>query len=149
MAKSVGMRATRVAAALAIGVLGVTAGAAYAGPTPPPQSQEVGYRDATPDPTGLAIGSDGHCSGALPREAPHSFKAPARGTLKVTLAGFEGVWGLHLEDAKGSVLGDTDSTTGTPTLSVKAKKAGTVINIRPCNIAGSPDATITLLFTFG
>ena len=137
----------RLIVALAVGGAGMVSSAVYAAPKPPPQTQEVTFRDPTADPTGYAIGSDGHCSGVLPREAPYSFKAPARGTVKVTLSGFQGVWGLHLEDAKGSVTGATDSTSGTPTLSVKSKKPGTIVNVRPCNMAGSPDATIKLVFT--
>ena len=145
------MRRTATALTVAL-TLGLTAGSALAGPKPPgpppQQSQEVTYTDPTPDPTGLAVGTDGHCSGLLPKEAPHRFTAPGRGTLKVALGGFEGVWGLHIQDAKGNVIADTDSTNGAISLTAKAKTRGTVIDIAPCNLAGSPEATITLVFTF-
>ena len=106
----------------------------------------VAYRDPTPDPTGMAVGSDGHCSGLLPAEAPYVFTAPARGTLKVTLGGFEGEWALHLEDPKGSVLAETDTTGAYESLTVKVKKAGDV-HVQPCNLFGTPDGLITLQFT--
>jgi len=115
---------------------------------PKPVTQTVPFRDATPDPSGMAVGSDGHCSGLLPREKPHSFTAPARGTVKVTLGGFGGEWALHLLNAKGSVLAETDTQApGYETLSVKVKKAG-VVDVLPCNLAGTPDGTITLVFTY-
>ncbi|HVE97594.1 MAG TPA: hypothetical protein VNA12_00250 [Mycobacteriales bacterium] len=134
-------------------LLGITAAtiAAFALPgsaAPKSMTYTVDFRDATPDPTGMAVGDDGHCSGLLPREAPHVFKAPARGTLKATLGGFEGEWALHLMDAKGSVLAETDTTGAYESLSVKAKKAGTVIHVLPCNLVGTPDGTITIVFTY-
>lgn len=75
-----------------------TPGLAGAAPRPKPINQTAPFRDATPDPTGPAAGDDGHCSGLLPREKPYAFKAPARGTLKVSIAGFNGEWALHLLD---------------------------------------------------
>ena len=112
---------------------------------PAPTTETVPYRDATPDPSGVAVGDDGHCSGLLPREAPHEFTAPGRGSLKVTLGAFTGEWALHLLNEKGSVLAETD-TTDYESLTVKVKK-GSVVGIQPCNIAGTPDGTITLVFT--
>lgn len=124
--------------------MGLVTASAHAA-TPAAKAEEVAYRDPTPDPTGLAVGS-GHCAGVLPREAPHVFTAPTRGTLKVAVTGFQGVWGLHLEDAKGNVLTDTDSTASDLVLSVKVKKAGAVVHVAPCNLGGTVDATITLTF---
>ena len=117
----------------------------HAAPRPTPTTETVPFRDATPDPTGMAVGSDGHCSGLLPREAPYEFTAPLRGTLKVTLGGFTGEWALHLLNEKGSVLSETD-TTDYESLTVKVKK-GAVVGVLPCNLAGTPDGTITLVFT--
>lgn len=126
----------------------VTLAAPVRSAPPKPVTETVPFRDATPDPSGIAVGSDGHCSGLLPREQPHTFTAPARGTLKVTLGGFAGEWALHLLNEKGSVLAETDTAAPAyESLSVKVKKAG-VVDVLPCNLAGTPDGTITLLFTY-
>ncbi|HVF19442.1 MAG TPA: hypothetical protein VNA14_04275 [Mycobacteriales bacterium] len=139
------MRLAMLPLAVAVAVAGLVT-PSHAAPRPQPRTETVPFRDATPDPTGMAVGSDGHCSGLLPREAPHKFTAPARGTLKVTLGGFTGEWALHLLNEKGTVLSETD-TTGYESLTVKVKK-GAVVGVLPCNLVGTPDGTITLVFTY-
>ena len=139
------MRRVLLTAVIATTVVGVAAPGGAA-PRPKQTTTTVPFRDATPDPTGVAVGSDGHCSGLLPRETPHAFTAPARGSLKVTLGGFTGEWALHLLSEKGSVLAETD-TTDYETLTVKVKK-GAVVGVLPCNLVGTADGTITLVFTY-
>ena len=135
-------------------VLMVTAGLALsaapgaAAPKPKPIAQEVPYTDATPDYSGWVVGTDSHCAGLLPREEPYAFKAPAAGTLKVSISGFTGEWALDLRNDKGAVLAETDVLAPEQeSLTVKLRKGG-VVNIAPCNLAGTPEALISLLFTY-
>lgn len=119
----------------------------FAGPKPKPIKQTVPFTDATPDPTGVAVGSDGHCSGLLPREAPIAFKAPGAGKLEVSISGFTGEWALQLRSEKDVVLAADDVPPPSfETLSIKLKKAGTV-NVLPCNLAGTPNAVVQIIFT--
>ena len=113
-----------------------------------PIEQQVPFTDATPDVTGLHPASDAHCNGFVPQEAPYAFKAPAAGKLKVSISGFTGEWALELRDEKGQVLAEQDvSSPELESLTVKLRKPATV-NIRPCNLAGTSQATIALLFTY-
>lgn len=117
-------------------------------PKPKPISQEVPFTDSTPDYSGWAVGEDSHCAGALPREEPYVFTAPAAGTLKVAISGFTGEWALDLRNEKGAVLAETDVLAPElETLTVKLRKPG-VVNIAPCNLAGTPEALISLVFTY-
>ena len=139
------MRSTTIltASALVLTALAIPA----LGKPPKPIEETVPFRDATADPTGVAVG-DGHCAGLLPQEAPYQFKAPARGTLKVSISGFQGDWALHVMDEKRSVLAAQDAAPPeTEKISVKVRKAG-VINVLPCNLAGTPDSVIKLTFTY-
>ncbi len=118
-----------------------------AGPKPKPTTQTVTFTDATPDPSGIAVGSDGHCSGLLPRETPIAFKAPSAGRLEVSLGGFTGEWALQLRNDKDVVLAAGDVPPPSfETLSIKVKKAGT-IKVLPCNLAGTPNAVVRISFT--
>ena len=124
-----------------------TPGFAAPKPKPKPISQEVPFTDATPDYSGWVVGTDSHCAGALPREEPYAFKAPAAGTLKVSISGFTGEWALDLRNEKGAVLAETDVIGELETLTVKLRKPG-LVNIAPCNLAGTPEALISLVFTY-
>lgn len=141
---------TRLPLALLL-VAGLTAtatpGLAAPKPKPKPISQEVPFTDSTPDYSGWAIGEDSHCAGVLPREEPYVFTAPAAGTLKVAISGFTGEWALDLRDAKGRVIAETDVLGGFETLTIKLKRK-TPVSIAPCNLAGSPEALISLVFTY-
>ena len=131
-------------------VLAITAtpGDAAPKPKPKPITQEVPFTDATPDYSGWAVGTDSHCAGLLPRESAYAFKAPAAGTLKVSISGFTGEWALDLRNDKGAVLAETDVLAPElETLTVKLRKAG-VVHIGPCNLAGTPEALISLVFTY-
>ena len=115
---------------------------------PKPITQKVPFTDATPDVTGLHPASDAHCNGFVPQEKPYEFKAPAAGKLKVSIDGFTGEWALELRDAKGAVLAEQDvSSPERESLTVKLRKPA-VVNIRPCNLVGSSQATISLVFTY-
>lgn len=134
---------------LAVTALAATAAPALAAPPKPkPITQEVAFTDATPDYSGWAVGSDSHCAGVLPREAAYEFKAPAAGSLKVSISGFDGEWALELRDAKGNVLAETDVLAPEQeTLTIKLRRPG-IVNIAPCNLAGTPEALISLVFTY-
>ena len=133
-------------ALLLTAAVAATAPSAFAGPKP--IKQEVAYTDATPDVTGLHPASDAHCNGFLPQEAPHLFKAPAAGKLQVSISGFTGEWALELRDDKGKVLAEEDvSSPELESLTIKLRKPA-VVNIRPCNLVGSSQAKISLVFTY-
>lgn len=135
-------------ALLLVASVASAAGPAVAGPKPKPIEKTVSYTDATPDLTGLRPGSDAHCNGLLPQEAPYEFKAPAAGKLKVSIDGFTGEWALELRDAGGRVLAEQDVTTpAREELTVKLRKPA-VVHVRPCNLAGGPNGTISLVFTY-
>ena len=136
-----------VLAVTAVALVGGVTAPSLAAPKRKPITKTVPFRDATPDPSGIAVGSDGHCSGLLPREKAYAFQAPAAGTLKASISGFSGEWAMQLRDTKDRVLAEDDVTGGFETLSVKVRKAG-VVNVLPCNLAGTPDSVITLVFTF-
>ena len=126
----------------------VLAAPSFAAPKPKPIKQTVPFRDATPDPSGIAVGSDGHCSGLLPREAPIAFKAPAAGKLEVSISGFTGEWALQLRNDKDAVLAAQDvPPPDFEKLSIKIRKA-TTINVLPCNLAGSTEAIVDIIFTY-
>lgn len=125
-----------------------TPGDAAPKPKPKPIVQEIPFTDATPDYSGWAVGPDSHCAGVLPREEPYAFKAPAAGTLKVSISGFTGEWALDLRNEKGAVLAETDVLSPeTESLTIKLRKPG-VVSIAPCNLAGTPEALISLVFTY-
>lgn len=131
-----------------ITAVAATAAPSVAAPKPKPIKQEVPFTDATPDYSGWAIGPDSHCAGLLPREEPYVFKAPAAGTLKVSISGFTGEWALDLRNEKGDVLAETDTLhPELETLSIKVRKP-TVVHVAPCNLAGTPEALISLVFTY-
>lgn len=135
-------------ALIVIAAVAATAAPGAAAPKPKPITQEVPFTDATPDYSGWAIGTDSHCAGVLPREAAYEFKAPAAGSLKVSISGFTGEWALDLRDAKGNVLAETDVLAPEQeTLTIKLRRPG-VVNIAPCNLAGTPEALISLVFTY-
>jgi hypothetical protein len=138
----------RTLALLVVATVAATAAPGLAAPKPKPITQEVPFTDATPDYSGWAVGPDSHCAGLLPREAPHEFQVPAAGSLKVSISGFTGEWALDLRDAKGNVLAETDVLAPEQeTLTIKLRRPG-VVNIAPCNLAGTPEALISLVFTY-
>ena len=140
------MKVVPLALALTAAVA-ATATPGMAAPSKKPVVQEVAYTDATPDLTGLRPDSDAHCNGLLPQEAPYVFKAPAAGSLKVSISGFTGEWALELRDPSGRVLAETDVTTPElESLTVKVRKP-TAVSIRPCNLVGSAQGKISLVFT--
>ncbi len=120
----------------------------FAAPKPKPITQTMPFRDATPDPSGIAVGSDGHCSGLLPREAPLVVKLPAAGSFEVSISGFTGEWALQLRSDKDVVLAAQDvAPPEFEKLRIKVRKA-TTIRVLPCNLVGSPDSVVKTVFTF-
>jgi hypothetical protein len=136
-------------ALIATVVAGVSlAGVANAGP-PKGFTKTVSYTDATPDPSGNAgSGNESHCSGKLPAEAGIAVKIPGPGTVDVTLGGFQGDWALQVKDASGEILGGDDvNPPAYESTSVRLKKAAT-ITILPCNMEGTPSATVTYTYAY-
>lgn len=131
---------------LLVATVAVTATPGLAGPKP--IRQEVPFTDATPDVTGLHPASDAHCNGFVPQEKPYVFRAPAAGKLQASIGGFTGEWALELRDDKGRVLAEQDvSSPERESLTVKLRRPAAV-HIRPCNLVGSSEATISLVFTY-
>jgi hypothetical protein len=85
-----------------------------------------------------------------------TLKAPAAGTLKVELTGFQGDWDITIFDDKNKplVAGGGTSTPNTntgankDTATYKAKKAMT-LKIVTCNFVGSPTANAKYVYTYG
>lgn len=111
-------------------------------------SKTVAFTDGTPDPSGnAASGNENHCSGKLPQEKPVSVTLPGAGSLDISIDGFQGDWALQVRDASGEVIaGDDVNPPGYEATSVSVKKAATV-QILPCNLEGTPQATIHYTFT--
>lgn len=91
----------------------------------------------------------------IPSDHHEPFKAPAPGTLKVVISGFEGDFDGAIVDSKGKYLAASDNAAATPntaqgvkeTITYKVKKAQDLV-IRVCNFAASPAANVTYTFTF-
>jgi hypothetical protein len=140
-----------------IAAVGVSLGApAFAG-AKKPITKTVSYTDATADPTGnVSVDKKGledeslHCSaGKLPsNEKGITFAAPAPGSLKVAISGFQGDWSLQIRDAKGKVLaGDDVNPPDFEMVTAKIKTKGNYV-IFPCNMGGTPLASVKYTFTF-
>lgn len=118
---------------------------------PKPVEETFTFTDPTADMTSAADLTDStmHCSGGvLPEEAPHKFVAGRAGTLKVSISGFQGDWALELRDPKKArVLGGDDvNPPDFETVVIKVNAPGPV-NVLPCNLAGTIEATVKLVFT--
>jgi hypothetical protein len=138
----------KLATALLAAAVGVSLGtSAHAGP-PKGFTKTVDFTDATPDPSGNAGATNqDHCSGKLPQETPISVKIPGKGSVDITLGGFQGDWALQVKDPSGEILaGDDVNPPGYESTSVTLKKAGTIL-ILPCNLEGTPQGTVTYAFT--
>jgi hypothetical protein len=140
------MRRTLVGTA-AVALIAVSFGATAQAAPPKKFSKTVSFTDASPDPTGNAgSGNQDHCSGQLPREEPISLKIPGPGTLDVTLGGFQGDWALQLLEGDEIIAGDDVNPPGYESASVRFKKA-TTVKILPCNLEGTPQGTVTYVYT--
>ena len=139
----------KLVSALAVAVVAVPLGTTAHAATPKGFTKTVDFTDATPDPSGNAeSGNEMHCSGKLPQETPISVKLPGPGVVDVTLGGFQGDWALQIQDAAGGVLGgDDQNPPAYETAEVRVKKAAT-IKILPCNLEGTPQATVTYKYTY-
>ena len=86
-----------------------------------------------------------------------TFKAPAAGTLQVTVTAFRGDWDTSIQNEAGAVLAagsgsDTGDTTsiaadGLEQATLKIKKA-TTLKVAACNFLGSPTAHVKYVFTY-
>jgi hypothetical protein len=110
-------------------------------------SKTMTFVDATPDPSAFVLGPE-HCQGRLPREAPVQVAVPAPGIVKIDISGFTGEWSLMVTSSKGDVIGTADADApATESMSLRVRKAGR-IDILPCNIAGTTEATLTYSYTY-
>lgn len=129
------------AALIAVGALALPSSAA------PPKPITKTYT-ATAAPSGLGLTE--YCDGLPTTHDKHRepFKAPAPGTMKVTLSGAVGDWDAMLLDAADATL--VMSATlgpGDESYSYKIKKPGK-FTLMSCNALGGPTATVTYTFTF-
>ncbi|HVF06558.1 MAG TPA: hypothetical protein VNA20_17085 [Frankiaceae bacterium] len=98
--------------------------------------------------------SGSHCQDApegLSKDT-RSFKLPAAGQFKLSLAGYTGDWVIELSDAKGRIVASAAgvNTSGTPT-SVRYKKKSTKsenLTVAICNYLGGPQGNVAWVFTF-
>jgi len=128
-------------ALLAVGALALPSSAA------PPKPITKTYT-ATAAPSGLGLTA--YCDTVPTTHDKHreAFKAPAKGTLKVTLSGAIGDWDAMLLDATdGKLTESANLGPGDETYSYKIKKAG-AFTLLSCNGLGGPTATVTYTFTF-
>jgi hypothetical protein len=140
---------SKLTAAVTVAVVGLSLGASAQAAPPKNFTKTVSFTDATPDPSGNAADSDAeHCKGVLPQEDPIVLKVPGPGMVDVTLGGFQGDWTLMITDKDGELLSGADvNPPDFETAGVRLKKAAT-INILPCNLAGTPEATVTYKYTY-
>ena len=139
---------TRIPLVTAVAV-GVALGTAAQATPPKGFSKTVAFTDASPDPSGNAgATNEEHCSGKLPHETPVRVKIPGPGNIDISIGGFQGDWGLQVRDASGAVIaGDDVNPPAYEATTVRLKKAAT-IQILPCNLEGTPKATITYKYTY-
>ena len=135
---------------LLAGLLGaVAAGSLAPAHAAPPKSfrKTVTFVDSTPDPTAYFLGPE-HCMGRLPAEKPVTVAIPGPGVVDIAISGFSGEWSLMITDKDGEVIGvaDTDPPT-TESTTLRMRRAAK-INILPCNIAGTFEATLTYGYTY-
>jgi hypothetical protein len=140
-------RRTVLAGTAVTALMAVSFGATAQAAPPKKFTKTVDFTDATPDPSGNAgAGNEDHCTGQLPREEPITLKLPAPGTLDIQLGGFQGDWALQLLE-KGEIIGGDDvNPPAYEASSIRFKKA-TTVQILPCNLAGTPQGTVTYTFT--
>lgn len=119
---------------------------AQAGP-PKPFSKTVTFTDATPDPSAYLLGPE-HCQGRLPGESPVAVAIPGPGLVDIAITGFTGEWSLMITNPAGDVIGTADADApATEAMTLRVRKAGT-INILPCNIAGTSEATLSYSYRY-
>ena len=110
-------------------------------------SKTVTFVDSTPDLSGYFLGPE-HCSGELPAEKPVAVSIPGPGTVDVAISGFTGEWSLMITNKDGDVIATADADApATEATSFRVKRAGT-INILPCNLAGTTQATLKYGYTY-
>lgn len=126
----------------------VASGLAPAQAAPPKSfSKTVTFLDPTPDPSAFVLGPE-HCMGRLPAEKPVTVDIPGPGTVDVAISGFSGEWSLMITNDKGVVIGTADADApATESTKLRMKRPGK-INILPCNIAGTFEATLQYGYTY-
>ena len=146
------MKARHLVAAVAAIAVAASVGPAAAAPKkkykPIKGSQK--FTDPTADPTATAVDGEG-CDTLfpqLPKEAGVKITIPAPGKLVVSLNN-KGDWAIDLLDSKGRQVASRDGDISEPmeeTLNTKIKKAGTYV-MRPCNLGGEPEVTMSWVWT--
>ena len=148
------MRRAIVVAVSATAVAAVaTAGSAVAQPAAKAKTLKGTYNvTLVPDPTMEATGQLGrHCANVDPASVNnHPLTLPGKGTLTVALSSTDPTgnldWDLYLLDAKGNVVGTSDSPSAQEQIVTRAG-AGKV-TIRACNLMGQPSATVKYAFKY-
>ena len=103
-----------------------------------------------PDPTNYAQQGYSVCAQNVPGSFDQKeFKAPAAGSISVTVKDYTGDWDLLLEDADDVELTASGSSDlGAPEQTFTKLKKGQVIHIVACNWAGTSTATVSYTFTY-
>lgn len=131
---------------VAVAVVGAVVVPAEAA-TPKGFSKKMAFVDQTPDPSAFVVGPE-HCLGRLPREKPVTVAIPGSGIVRIAISGFQGEWSLLVSDPAGDVIATADADApATESLEMRLKKAQR-IQILPCNLAGTFEATLTYSYTY-
>src|SRR3954471_23939691 len=132
---------------LPLAVAGLAAAPAHAGGKVVKGSYAV---TLTPDPT---LEASTACEAVLPSAVDnHPVTLPGPGTLAVVLDSPDPTgtgstdWDLEILDADGSVNTGSEGGTSHEEASAKYKK-GQQVTIQVCNLAGSPNGTVSYVFT--
>lgn len=147
------MRRAVVVAVSATAVAAVaTAGSAVAQPAAKAKTLKGSYQvTAPPDPTMEATGQVGkHCLNVDPASVDnHPLALPGKGMLTVALSSpapnSNLDWDLYLLDAKGNVVGTSDSPGPQEQITTRANGK---VTIRACNLMGEPTATVKYAFKY-
>lgn len=148
------MRRALVVAVSATAVAAIaTAGSAVAQPTAKAKTLKGSYNvTLAPDPTMEATGQLGkHCANVDPASVDnHPLTLPGKGMLTVALSSTDPSgnldWDLYLVDAKGNVVGMSDSPSAQEQIITRAGKGR--VTIRACNLMGQPTATVKYAFKY-
>ena len=128
-------------------LLAASAFAPAAAAPPKSFSRTVTFVDSTPDPSAYFLGPE-HCMGRLPAEQPVAVTIPGPGVVDVAISGFTGEWSLMITDKNGDVIATADADApATESTSFRIKRPGK-INILPCNLAGTSEATLKYGYTY-
>jgi len=151
-----------LAATAVVATAALAAAPGYAATKKPKPIKKTYTVALPPDPTNDVFNTagsepvNGFCGANTASEHRHDFTVPARGSLKVNLKGSQPLpaypgagldWDLYLVDADGAEIQRSAGQTGQEETFAKFKKKQKV-TILVCNLNGTPDATVSYVFTY-